>query len=112
MADNYSIPPLSEKVVDTYVQRIGEGDNSSQCLIEPIEINRNFLEKNSVMLANCLIDTKKEVTNKVHCKVINPFSSVVQLYQDTCIGFAEEIEGEVILIPEQGDDANESTNTM
>lgn len=48
--------------------------------------------------------------------VLNPFSSVVQLYQDTCIGFAEEIEGEVILIPEQGDDANESThrqvNTM
>lgn len=101
-------------MVDAYVQRIGEGDNSSQCLIEPIEINRNFLEKNSVMLANCLIDTKKEVTNKV--MVLNPFSSVVQLYQDTCIGFAEEIEGEVILIPEQGDDANESThrqvNTM
>lgn len=67
------------------------------------------------MLANCLIDTKKEVTNKV--MVLNPFSSVVQLYQDTCIGFAEEIEGGgVILIPEQGDDANESThrqvNTM
>lgn len=111
LADNYSIPPLSEKVVNAYVQRIGEGDNSSQFLIEP---SRNFLEKNSVKLANCLIDTKEEVTNKV--RVLNPFSSVVQLYEDTCIGFAEEIEGEVILIPEQGDDANESTlrqvNTM
>lgn len=66
------------------------------------------------MLANCLVDTKEEVTNKV--RVLNPFSSVVQLYQDTCIGFAEEIVGKVILIPEQGDDANESTlrqvNTM
>jgi hypothetical protein len=62
------------------------------------------------MIANCLVDTGEEVTSKV--RILNPFNRTVQLYQDTWIGKAEEIEGEVITLPEEPDFIDGSTSTL
>jgi hypothetical protein len=43
LADSYDIPPLSEKIIDVYVQRNERVDNSTY-LIEP---NGHFLGKKS-----------------------------------------------------------------
>ena len=55
-----------------------------------------FLEKMSLLIASCLVHTEQEVTSKV-C-IFNPFERPIHLYQDTWIGTAEEVQGEIVQI--------------
>lgn len=103
LADDHSIPPLSEKIICVYVQRDETGSNSPQYLLEPCLY---FLEKNSLIMPRCLVDTK-EVNTKV--RIMHSFIKTVKIYQNTWIGRAEEVEGEIIPIPESLVPTPEST---
>ena len=47
-----------------------------------------------LLIASCLVNTEQEVTSKV--RIFNPFERSIYLYQDTWIGTAEEVQGEIV----------------
>ena len=47
-----------------------------------------------LIIASCLVNTEQEVTSKV--RIFNPFERPIYLYQDTWIGTAEDVQGEIV----------------
>lgn len=94
-AENVIIPPKSEIIVDVLVERIDKDyfSDSQEFLIEP---NQKFIEKYPVLMANCLLDIKSDVTSKV--RILNPFDKEVYLIQDTVVGAAEKVESPQITL--------------
>lgn len=94
-AENVIIPPKSEIIVDVLVERIDKDylSDSQEFLIEP---NQKCIEKYPVLMANCLLDIKSDVTSKV--RILNPFDKEVHLIQDTVVGAAEKVESPQITL--------------
>lgn len=94
-AENVIIPPKSEIIVDVLVERIDKDylSDSQEFLIEP---NQKCIEKYPVLMANCLLDIKSDVTSKV--RILNPFDMEVHLIQDTVVGAAEKVESPQITL--------------
>lgn len=94
-AENVIIPQKSEIIVDVLVERIDKDyfSDSQEFLIEP---NQKFIEKYPVLMANCLLDIKSDVTSKV--RILNPFDKEVYLIQDTVVGAAEKVESPQITL--------------
>lgn len=94
-AVNVIIPPKSEIIVDVLVERIDKDyfSDSQEFLIEP---NQKFIGKYPVLMANCLLDIKSDVTSKV--RILNPFDKEVHLIQDTVVGAAEKVESPQITL--------------
>lgn len=89
-ADQYTIPPRCEALINVYVDRSiedGTHGESNEYLIEPYS---HFMEEYPLMMASCLVETDKNVTNVV--RVMNPFDFEVKINQNTVIGVAEKIK--------------------
>lgn len=87
-ADYYEVPGYCEAVIDVYVERY-EDDEESSCseyLIEPTG-NHSY----PIQVASTLVDIKDQVTNKV--RVLNPFPDTAVLNQNAVIGRAEQVVG-------------------
>ena len=89
------IPPKSEIIVDVLVKRTDKDylSDSQEFLIEP---NQKFIEKYPVLMANCLVYIKSDVTSKV--RILNLFDKEVYLIQDTVVGAAEKVESPQITL--------------
>ena len=94
-AENVIIPPKSEIIVDVLVERTDKDylSDSQELLIAP---NQKFIEKYPVLMANCLVDIKSDVTSKV--RILNPFDKEVHLIQDTVVRAAEKVESPQITL--------------
>jgi hypothetical protein len=94
-AENVIIPPQSEIIVDVLVERTDKDYLSdSQELL--IALNQKFIEKYPVLMANCLVYIKSDVTSKV--RILNLFDKEVYLIQDTVVGAAEKVESPQITL--------------
>ncbi|CAC5404231.1 unnamed protein product [Mytilus coruscus] len=87
-ADNFTIPPQSEILIDFFVDKT-ENDPISPPQDYLIEPSSHFIENHPVMMASSLVDLCHDVTNKV--RLINPFDQEVQINQDTVVGLAESV---------------------
>ena len=92
LADHYVIPPMTEAVVDVFIDRseYDEDHHIRQMVIEPIS---NFSKDYSLIMAPTLVDLADNVT--VKARLLNPFSESVSINQDAVIGLAEPIDGNV-----------------
>ncbi|CAC5421845.1 unnamed protein product [Mytilus coruscus] len=94
-ADNFTIPPQSEILIDVFVDKT-ENDPISPTQDYLIEPSSHFIENHPVMMASSLVDLCHDVTNKV--RLISPFDQEVQINQDTVVGLAEKVEDQPILL--------------
>jgi hypothetical protein len=67
--------------------------DSQELIIAP---NQKFIEKYPVLMANCLVDIKSDVTSKV--RILNPFDKEVHMIQDTVVRAAEKVESPQITL--------------
>ncbi|CAC5410264.1 unnamed protein product [Mytilus coruscus] len=105
-ADNFTIPPQSEILIDVFVDKT-ENDPISPPQDYLIEPSSHFIENHPVMMASSLVDLCHDVTNKV--RLINPFDQEVQINQDTVVGLAEKVEEQPILLF-SSENTKDSTN--
>ena len=98
VAEDTSIPGLTEALVDVFVERIEEDDEKAQedYLVEPSDA---FQDRYRLMMASTLVDINGATTCKV--RILNPFSSEVTLKQDAEIGMAEKIERLISIVAEE-----------
>ena len=97
LADDYQLKPMSETIIDVFVDRHGD-DEDSNVLLEP---NKMLSEKYSLLMARSLVNLGNKVTQKV--RIMNPFPEITVLLQDTIIGTAESVE-ECVTMTEQEDE--------
>jgi hypothetical protein len=86
LADNYTIPAMTEVIVDVYIQ----GDDrtkDSELLVEPTPI---LADKYSVVMAPALVSVQNSTTQPVH--LMNPFPKDIELHQNLVIGSAEAVD--------------------
>ena len=85
VADDFTIPALSEVVLDAYVEidQIYGLCSALEFLIEP---SPYFMEKSLLVMAASLVDLLKNVTEKV--RMLNPLNNDIILHQGTIIGTA------------------------
>ena len=110
VAEDTSIPGLTEALVDVYVERIEEDDEKVEdgYLVEP---SGAFQDRYHLMMASTLVDINRATTCKV--RILNPFSSEVTLKQDAEIGMAERIERLVsIVAEEENSEENENLQSI
>ena len=88
-ADHCIIPAYCEAVIDVYIERTENDDllSSNELIIEPSE---EFMTKNKVFMANCLVDIKNNVT--VKARVLNPSSEDISIKQDSVVGKASSFQ--------------------
>lgn len=102
MADTCVLPPMSESLVDVYVERL-EDEKDSDFVIEPC---KSLAEKYQVVMASSVTDINRSITHKV--RILNPFMDTVVIPQDTVVGQAE-VAGEIVVFDEM-EDANSAGN--
>ncbi|CAC5407266.1 unnamed protein product [Mytilus coruscus] len=88
-ADNFTIPPQSEILIDVFVDKT-ENDSISPPQDYLIEPSSHFIKNHPVMMASSFVNLCHDVTNKV--RLINPFDQEVQINQDTVVGLAEKVK--------------------
>ena len=95
VAGEFTIPGLSEAVIDVFVKRTesDDDDDNASYIIEPTE---HFTETYPLQMAATLVNLNTTTTQKV--RLLNPFSSQVTIRQDTVIGKAEKIDDTTKLI--------------
>ena len=104
-ADHYEIPGYCEAVIDVYVERYSE-DNDSQnteYLVESLG-NHNY----PIQVASTLVDIRDQVTNKV--RVLNPYPDPAIISQNSVIGRAEQIIGSTTRLFETEDGSEYQNN--
>ena len=91
VADHYTVPPLTEVILDVFVQPecIDHHMIRQEMIVEPTD---NFTEKYGLMMAPTIVDTKSNPTVKV--RIMNPGVSPVSLNQDARIAEAYPIQME------------------
>ncbi|KAH3786978.1 hypothetical protein DPMN_165097 [Dreissena polymorpha] len=89
VAEDVTVPALSEALLDVYVER-QEADDNDQESNYVIEIAKGFSHTYPLIMAATLVNINRAVTCKV--RVLNPFSSNITLRHDAEIGEAEKIE--------------------
>ena len=107
LADDYTVQPFTEYVIDVYIQKEDgdELDPNQNYIVEP---DKHLSERCSLVMASTIVNTERNVTNKV--RVLNPFPVEVQLYQDTVIGTAEQIQDDDIIQICEAEDENDMNN--
>ena len=85
VADDFTVPALSEVVLDVYVE-IDQIDGLCSALEFLIEPSPCFMEKSPLVMAASLVDLLKNVTGKV--RMLNPLNNDIVLHQGTIIGTA------------------------
>ncbi|XP_062602935.1 uncharacterized protein LOC134264683 [Saccostrea cucullata] len=83
-ADQYTIPPMSEMLIQAFVERNSEEDKEKMYLFES---SPEFTAKSSLLVAPAAIDIVRKVT--VPLRIMNPLEETKTLYQDTVLGTAE-----------------------
>ncbi|KAH3883837.1 hypothetical protein DPMN_007805 [Dreissena polymorpha] len=89
VAEDVTVPALSEVLVDVYVER-HEADDYDQEANYVIEPAKGFSHTYPLIMAATLVNVNRALTCKV--RVLNPFLSNVTLRHDADIGEAEKIE--------------------
>ena len=80
-ADHYALPPMTEMIVDAFVDRQEDMALDTQLLIEPsLYLAREY----SAVVAPCLIDASRQCTVKV--RIMNPTCEVISVKQDMVLG--------------------------
>ncbi|CAC5374784.1 unnamed protein product [Mytilus coruscus] len=106
VADNFTIPPRSEMLIDVFIDRF-EIDQSSQSQDFVLESNADVLQKFPIIMAPTVVNLEKDVTCIV--RVMNPFDQQFELHQDTVLGEAEQLTTETKVLVEC-EDIEEITN--
>ena len=96
-ADHFIIPGYCEKVIDVYVQRCRQDDNSNGTVL--LEPSLEFMERYGLIMAASLSDLNSRVTHKV--RILNPNQFEVHINQDVKLGTAENVSEIVSLIQEE-----------
>ena len=91
VADDYTVPGMSEAVLEVYVDRVGDG-SKDECLL--IEASPVFTEHHQLVQAPSLVDLTAHTTGTV--RVFNPFPHPVTVNQDTVIGYATEVDQRLV----------------
>ncbi|XP_061173678.1 uncharacterized protein LOC133182850 [Saccostrea echinata] len=91
-ADNYVVPPYSEKIIQAFVERNDDGTEPTEFIVEP---NEKFSEKYELLMACSLIDIEKSTT--VPVRLLNPTCTQKQIWQYVVLGNAEEFLYETVL---------------
>ena len=88
VADNFSIPPRSEMLIDVFIDRYEDDQilGSFDFVLDPTE---DILQRYPVVMAPTIVNIEKDVTSLV--RILNPFDTEFTLYQDTVIGEAESL---------------------
>ena len=82
--DCFVIPPLSEMIVDVYVDRGSDDTEDTTVIIEP---NPDVQERMGLGIARCLVNVADNTT--VGIRVMNPCLATKTIRQDTVLGYAE-----------------------
>ena len=103
-ADHYTLPPMTEMIVDAFVDRHEDMTLDTQLLIEPsLYLAREY----SAVVAPCLIDASWQCTVKV--RIMNPTCEVISVKQDMVLGDVTATEGEpMVLFDEESNNGNKS----
>ena len=90
-ADYCTIPPLSEMLIDVYVDRCGNEKNDSSVIIEPAP---NLDREWNLIMATCLVNVADNTTVKV--RLLNPMKNEVTIPPNTVLGFAQQYQNDVV----------------
>ena len=104
LAVDYEVPPMTEMLLDVFVDR-EEDTTGEQALL--IETSPTMTEKYDLVMASSLVDIADRVTTKV--RVMNPFNNSVFLHQNLVMGTAESIE-QVSTLLENEDESEQGNN--
>lgn len=67
-ADHYVLPPMSEALIDVYVDRSGDEQVDQTVLIEPVpQVTDTF----GLAMASCVVNVADNTTAKI--RLLNPF---------------------------------------
>lgn len=66
-ADDYTIPPYSEKIIQAFVEREDVISEPTEFIIEP---NENFSSRYELLMASTLVDTAKSTS--IPIRILNP----------------------------------------
>lgn len=85
LADDVTIPGLSEVIADVYIEKdpVDELCSNIEFLIEP---SQSYMEKSPLAMAASLVDMMKNITGKM--RILNSLRTDVTVYQGTVIGTA------------------------
>ena len=103
VADHYKFEPMSETIVDVFVE-VFDDEKNTNYILEPSQL---LAEKYSLLMAPGLVDTNNGCTQKV--RIMNPFLEPRLLAQDTVIGTAELVD-EFEIFDEQEDETESNNN--
>ena len=92
-ADHYALPPMTEMIVDAFVDRHEDMALDTQLLIEP---SLYLVREYSAVVAPCLIDASRQCTVKV--RIMNPTCEVISVKQDMVLGDVTATEGEPMVL--------------
>ena len=106
-ANDFTIPPQSETVIDVLVDR-EESDDLHKTLPYLIEPTEHFHDEYPLQMARVLADLNMGVTSKV--RVLNPFPTSVTIKQDAVVGQAEAVEGIQSVITGQEHELEQTNN--
>ena len=81
----FVIPPLSEMIVDVYVDRSSDDTGDTTVIIEP---DPDVQERMGLGIARCLVNVADNTT--VGIRVMNPCLATKTIRQDTVLGYAEQ----------------------
>ena len=106
-ADHFIIPPLSEAVIDVFIER-KESDDASQKTDFIVEPTQHFCETYPLKMASVLVDLNRNPTSKI--RLLNPFPYSVDINQDSALGQAEQIDSIKSTLKGQEHTAEEDNN--
>ena len=110
VADDFTVPALSEVVLDVYVE-IDQIDGLCSALEFLIEPSPCFMEKSPLVMAASLVDLLKNVTGKV--RMLNRLNNDIVLHQGTIIGTAVLYTGTIYPVLSEEDETEiENLNTL
>lgn len=90
-ADDYTIPPYSEKIIQAFVEREDVISEPTEFIIEP---NENFSSRYELLMASTLVDTAKSTS--IPIRILNPTCDEKQIRQDAVLGIADEFLYETV----------------
>ena len=84
-ADHCIIPGFCEKLIDVYVERLEQGDDSRTIIL--LESSLDFIERYGLLMASSLNDLNSQVTHKV--RLLNANQYDISINQDATLCMAE-----------------------
>lgn len=90
-ADDYTIPPYSEKIIQAFVEREDVISEPTEFIIEP---NENFSSRYELLMASTLVDTAKSTS--IPIRILNPTCDEKRIRQDAVLGIADEFLYETV----------------